>query len=298
MGPEERRLAFAMSSDTASSREYVLGTGSDELARLALQHRLWSDAAHSLWRRARIHLGLHVLDVGCGPGFASFDLAQLVTQAGRVVGIDESKAFVEHVNAQAKSRSLPHLSAHLGDVQNLANASSSSPTAPHSPLPSSFDLAYARWVLCFVKDPEAVVAGVARLLKPGGRFCINDYFNYRSMTMAPRRVSHDKAVAATIKSWEARGGNTDIVGILPRLLEKHGLTVTHLDVHHRVCRGRDTMFAWIDVWWRTYAPKLVEMGLLERSDQDHLFKDLDEIRESPTDFVACPPVYEVIAEKR
>lgn len=269
-----------------------------------MQHRLWSDAAHSLWRRAGIGMGQSVLDVGCGPGFAAFDLAQLVTQSGRVVGVDESQAFVDHVNTQAKSRALPHLCALVGDVQNLAGALGSAPEA--GPALSSrthatgtlFDLAYARWVLCFVKDPESVVAGVAALLKPGGTFCINDYFNYRSMTMAPRRASFDKAVAATAKSWEARGGNTDIVGILPRLLEKHGLRVTHLDVHLRVCRGTDTMFGWIDVWWHTYAPKLVEMGLLGADDQVQLFKDLDEARHSTTDFVTCPPVYEVVAEKR
>ena len=287
---------------STNSREYVLGTGNDELNRLALQHRLWADAAHSLWRRARVVLGQDVLDVGCGPGFASFDLAQLVTRSGRVVGVDESAAFVAHANAQAGARDLPHLTAHVGDVQSiqavLAAVRNSAREATMPLVPSRFDLAYARWVLCFVKDPEAVVAGVALALKPGGRFCINDYFNYRSMTMAPRRESFNKAVEATARSWEARGGNTDIVGVLPRLLEKHGWVVTHLDVHQRVCRGNDTMFVWIDVWWRTYAPKLVEMGLLSKGDLEQLLVDLDEVRSSTVDFVACPPVYEIVAEKR
>lgn len=274
------------------AREYVLGTGNDELGRLALQHRLWADAAHSLWRLGRIGLGQSILDVGCGPGFASFDLAQLVTASGRVVGVDESQAFVDYANAQAKARGLPQLTAHVGDVQSLGVALAESGVEQ-----GSFDLAYARWVLCFVKDPEAVVAGVARALKPGGRFCVNDYFNYRSMTMAPRRESFAKAVAATVASWEARGGNTDIVGILPRLMEKHGLKVTHLDVHQRVCRGNDTMFWWIDVWWRTYAPKLVGMGLLAQVELDQLLRDLDDVRQSSFDFVMCPPVFEVVAEK-
>lgn len=278
-------------------REYVLGTGADELNRLALQHRYWSDAAHSLWRRAGISLGQSVLDVGCGPGFASFDLAQLVTQSGRVVGVDESPAFVEHANGQARTRGLSHLAAVVGDVHNISSVVRAALPGYGTAASPSFDLAYARWVLCFVKDPDAVVAGVASLLRAGGKFCINDYFNYRSMTMAPRRESHDKAVAATVKSWEARDGNTDIAGVLPRLLEKHGLKVIHLDVHQRIARGSDTMFGWIDVWWHTYAPKLVEMGLLASADMEQLFRDLDEVRRSATDFVACPPVYEIVAEK-
>lgn len=273
-----------------SEREYVLGTGADELDRLALQHRLWGDAAHGLWRRAGVRPGHRVLDVGCGPGHASLDLAQLVTPSGAVVGVDESARFIDHLNEQAKARHLPQTRGVVGDVHELGSLLGRDAGA--------FDAAYARWVLCFVKDPEKVVAGVARSLKAGGRFCVHDYFNYRSMCMAPRRVSHDKAVAATIRSWEERGGDTDIMGRLPRLLEKHGLRVTHLDVHLRLARGGDAMFAWPYVWWHIYAPKLVEMGFLNAADKEELFRDLEEIRQSTTDFVACPPVYEIIAEKR
>ncbi len=274
---------------TTKPAEYVLGTGDDELARLALQHRLWGDAAHGLWRRAGIAPGFRVLDVGCGPGHASFDLAQWVTPNGKVVGVDESAGFIEYLNAQARSRGLPQLSGRIGDVQQLGRC-----IEPKE----HYDLAYARWVLCFVKDPEAVVAGVAAALKPGGKFCVHDYFNYRSMSMAPRRASHDKVVAATVKSWEARGGDTDIMGRLPRLLDKQGLEVTHLDVHQRVARGNDAMFTWINVWWRIYAPKLAEMGLITNDDVDALLHDLDEIRYSTTDFVSCPPVYELISVKK
>ena len=46
--------------------EYVLGTGIDELERLALQHRGWADEAVGSWKRAGIRPGSHVLDLGGG----------------------------------------------------------------------------------------------------------------------------------------------------------------------------------------------------------------------------------------
>jgi len=278
----------------APAGEYVLGTGRDELDRLGLQHRLWSDAAHALWRRAGIRIGHNVLDVGCGPGFAAFDLAQLVGLGGvgGVLGVDESPNYVAHVNDQARGRHLDNCRAVVGDVQKLGEAITSA-----SAKPGTFDLAYARWVLCFVPKPEAVVAGVAAALKPGGRFCVNDYFNYRSMTMAPRRQSHDRAVAATVESWHARGGDTDIMGRLPRILKEHGFSVDHIDVNQRLARSQDTMFHWPDVWWRVYAPKLVQMGFLAKEDQEQLFRDLDEVAASDTDFILVPPVFEIVATK-
>jgi hypothetical protein len=57
------------------------------------------------------------------------------------------------------------------------------------------------------------------------------------------------------------------------------------------------MFAWPDVWWRTYAPKLVQMGLLGQADCERLIADLDEIAAGGTDFIQCPPVYEIIATR-
>ena len=52
--------------DPTPEKEYVLGTGQDELDRLALQHRLWSDAAHAAWRWAGLRLGARALDLGAG----------------------------------------------------------------------------------------------------------------------------------------------------------------------------------------------------------------------------------------
>jgi SAM-dependent methyltransferase len=277
-----------------AGREYVLGTGEDELARLGLQHRLWSDAAHSAWRDAGVAPGQRVLDVGCGPGYAAFDLAQIVGAGGAVVGVDESERFIGWMNAQAVARGLPTCSGIAGDVQDLGAVLT---RAGHAGPADAFDLAYARWLLCFVPAPRRVVAGVTAALRPGGRFVVHDYFNYTSMTMAPRRASHDRAVAATAASWRARGGDPDVAGTLPRMLEEAGMRVTAVRVHQRVARGSDSMFAWPDVWWRTYAPKLVAMGLLTRQDQDELFRDLDEARDSTSDYIVVPPVFEIIAVK-
>lgn len=268
-------------------KEYVLGTGLDELERLAIQHRLWSDAAHAAWRKAAIAPGLRVLDVGCGPGHAAFDLAQMVTTAGRVVGVDESAAFVQNLREGAAARGLAQIEGVVADVHALPAA-----LPRHA---AAFDIAYARWVLCFVLDPEAVLAGVARLLKPGGRFVVHDYFNYTAMTWAPRSAAHDKAVAATAASWRERGGDPDIAGRLPAMLARHGFALRSVEVHQRLAFPGESMWAWPDTWWRVYAPKLVAMGRLTQGDCDALLAELDRAAATREGFIACPPVYEIVA---
>src|SRR2546427_1403905 len=63
-------------------QEYVLGTNRDELVRLGLQHQLWARYAADAWERAGFGPGKKLLDIGCGPGYASLDLAARVGTRG------------------------------------------------------------------------------------------------------------------------------------------------------------------------------------------------------------------------
>src|SRR5882762_490371 len=141
---------------TRETDEYALGTHDAEIVRLGIQHKLWSASAFALWERAGISAGKTVLDIGCGPGYTSYDLAGLVTSKGKVIAIDESVRFIEHLKARLQHDSETPIDARVGDVQSLD-------------LPANtIDAAYQRWVLCFVRDPDAVIRGVAKALKPGG----------------------------------------------------------------------------------------------------------------------------------
>lgn len=270
--------------------EYVLGTGDLESSRLGLQHRLWSASAHSLWEMAAIRPGQRILDVGCGPGHATIDLAEIVGPRGQVIAVDESPLFLKHLHDRIQGQHLRNVERILGDAQQLPAL-----------LPNraaSMDLAYCRWMLCFVPDPEAVVRGVASLLKPGGRFAIQDYFNYESMSLAPRREPFSRAIRAVGKSFRDRGGDPDIMSRLPALCRKHGLELTQLGVNQRIARPGTTIWAWPDSFFATYIPRLVEMGYLTTEDRKAFEAAWSEAGDDPDSFMHLPPVYDLLAVKR
>jgi len=106
--------------------------------RLGIQHKLWSASAFALWERAGISAGKTVLDIGCGPGYTSYDLAGLVAPSGKVIAVDESERFIEHLKQRLRADPGVPIEPHVGDVQKLQ-------------LPSrSLDAVYQRWsfVLC------------------------------------------------------------------------------------------------------------------------------------------------------
>lgn len=272
-------------SSTDTERGYVLGTGEDELLRLGFQHRLWSESAHAIWERAGIAPGHAVLDLGCGPGFATLDLAQLVTPAGRVVAVDESPRFLEYLRTQLDARRVTHVDVVHGDAQKLELP------------PGSFDRAYTRWVLCFVPDPAALVANVARALKPGGVWAVQDYYRYTAITLASPSDAFRRVIQAVDASWRQPGGDPEVGTRLPRMMTEHGLRIREVRPLVRAARPGEALWEWPASFFRNFLPVLVGKGLITGADADAFRRDWDEHTRDPGAFFCTPPMVDIIASK-
>lgn len=266
-------------------KEYALGTHDAEVVRLGVQHKLWSADAFAIWERAGISAGNTVLDIGSGPGYTSYDLAGVVTSKGKVIAVDESARFIEHLKGRLKNDSGISIEPRVGDVQALD-------------LPAnSIDAAYQRWVLCFVKDPEAVIRGVAKALKPGGVFAIQEYMHYTGILLAPESKAFNRFVSIVAGTWIEHGGDPNVGMKLPALLVKHGFTLQEVRPLHRGARPHSQLWTWPTIFIDTYAPKLVEEGRMTQEEHRALVRDWEQRSNDPGAFFCSPPMVEIIAVK-
>lgn len=120
-------------------------------------HGLIDDSVELL----RLRAGDAVLDVGCGHGACVPLLARRVGPAGRVVGIDASRAMVAEARRRYDGSGLP-VEFRLGDAQALPFDN------------ASFDAARADRVLLFVGDPRQALAELIRVTRPGGRIAVTE----------------------------------------------------------------------------------------------------------------------------
>jgi SAM-dependent methyltransferase len=101
--------------------------------------------------------GDHVLDVGCGSGATTLELADAVGPAGRVMGLDVSRPLLDRLQERAAPRGLANVLVREADAQVAA-------------LPAGhFDVVASRFGVMFFDDPVAAFANLARAMKPGGR---------------------------------------------------------------------------------------------------------------------------------
>lgn len=100
--------------------------------------------------------GERVLDIGCGSGQTSLDLAQAVAPAGSVLGVDISRLLLGLARERAADRNLPvRFEAADAQVSDFGG--------------EPFDAAFSRFGVMFFADPAAAFANIRKALKPGGR---------------------------------------------------------------------------------------------------------------------------------
>jgi ubiquinone/menaquinone biosynthesis C-methylase UbiE len=113
--------------EARESGEYILGTDRAELDRLRGQHAAWTSQAYELFERAGLRAGERVLDLGCGPGFTSLELARAVGPAGRVIAVDKSERFLAHLAAERERHALPQVEPRLAALEELDRRDPSTP---------------------------------------------------------------------------------------------------------------------------------------------------------------------------
>jgi ubiquinone/menaquinone biosynthesis C-methylase UbiE len=111
-------------------------------------------------KRAAPESGEWVLDIGCGCGDTTVELARAVGSSGGALGVDISAPMLVTANQKIGS-----LAAELRDglTFKLADASS------HDFAPATFDLLFSRFGIMFFADPIAAFSNMRGALKPGGR---------------------------------------------------------------------------------------------------------------------------------
>jgi len=97
-----------------------LGTSHEEIERLGFQHQVWAESVVPLWEQAEFKLGHEILDLGCGPGFASLQLADLVGPDGKMLAVDVSEKFIHFLDQQINASSILNISTQVSDVHALA----------------------------------------------------------------------------------------------------------------------------------------------------------------------------------
>jgi len=162
-----------------------------------LRSHRWRTAANSAaYLLPHLRPGQHLLDVGCGPGTITADLAEAVSPGGRVTAVDSSADILESTRAELAARGIAGAVVETADVHEL----------PYED--GSFDVVHAHQVLQHVADPVRALREMRRVCRPGGVVAVRDA-DYAGMTWYPEVPGLGEWQSLYRRVARANGGEPD-----------------------------------------------------------------------------------------
>ncbi len=275
-------------ASTEETDKYRFGYTDEELERLRHQHQIWAMENQRFIARAGFDTGKTLVDLGCGPGYTTLDLARTVGSTGKVIAVDRDG-----------ERSLPLLSAQA-EAAGLSNIETRAASLETFDLrEKSVDGVYGRWVLMYLPEVVAMslIDRIAKWLRPGGACALTEICNYRHVYLHPKSKHLPEIAEALIKAvMGARGCNPEIGNALPGLLHDAGLRV-EINVSTKVVRATTQEWLWPDALFRNHLPALVKEGLLARSTFDEFLAEWEARSRRPDSIFFGSPMMEVIGRR-
>jgi trans-aconitate methyltransferase len=203
--------------------------------------------ARELIARLKLQGAEHVLDVGCGDGKVTAEIAHAIPR-GAAIGIDASPQMIEFARAVFPRSKFPNLEFHVMDARQIRFA-------------RQFDLVFSNAALHWFDDHPAFLRGAAAGLRSGGRLVVS---------CGGKGNAHDVFVVLRpemrLKRWREffRGMGKPYFFYLPEDYEKWlprfgfktvGVKLSPKDA---VYPGRDAFAAWLRTTWLPYIQRVPE----------------------------------------
>jgi SAM-dependent methyltransferase len=257
---------------------YVIQGGRPGKERLRLLSSVMWPTTERLLQRAGLRPGLHCLDLGCGGGDVSRELARRVGPTGRVVGIDRDETILQLDREDLLADPLPNLSFRAADAEDLQES-------------ASYDLVYARFLLTHLPRRDRGLQGMLRSLRPGGVVVMEEvdfagHFCYPNCPAFWRYVELYQQVVLR------RGGDPFLGPKLPLMLMEAGVQNVQVEVVQPVfLEGPGKLIAAITL--ERTADSIRETGLASAEELTRLIAELHAAAEEPRQLLSVPRVFQV-----
>ena len=200
-----------------------------------LRSHRWRTAENSAgYLVPHLRPGQRLLDVGCGPGTITLDLARLVAP-GRVIGVDRAESPLEEARRAAGEQRVGNVDFVVGDIYDLAYPD------------GSFDVVHAHQVLQHLSDPVAALIEMRRVGRAGGFVAVRDA-DYEAMTWYPADSRLDRWLELYRAATRANGAEPDAARHLLAWLHAAGFADVTSSASAWCFASSDDRVWWGELW--------------------------------------------------
>ena len=277
------RRAAAATTKTLMARpdaphRYAIRGGKEGKERLDLLARVLLPTTMQLLDRVGLIRGMKCLDVGCGGGHVTILMAGIVGPEGRVIGTD----------ADAEILALAREDAEAAKVTNIAFQQLDACACLWH---EEFDVAYARFLLSHLNEPENCLAAMVEACPPGGTIVIEDT-DFAGSFCYPTCAAYERYKELYQELLQRRGGDSNIGPKLPAMLRRAGIQGVELNVIQPAhIHGEGKLMAPITM--SRISDALTAEGLATEDEVQQILTELNHVAADSETVISLPRIFQV-----
>jgi ubiquinone/menaquinone biosynthesis C-methylase UbiE len=261
-----------------SQEQYIIQGGRSGKERLSVLARALQPTTLHLFERVGLQAGMHCLDVGCGGGDVTLEMAHLVGSEGRVCGFDFDADILNLARRDAEEAQLHHVEYWVDDALK------------HQTEPV-YDVVYARFLLTHLPDPVQGLAGMIRAAKPGGTVIAED-IDFQGHFCYPPNQAFDRYVEFYVQTGQRRGADPYIGMKLAGMFLNAGLEDVQVNLVQPVhLTGEGKTISKITL--ERIGNAIVSNGLATQAEVDQTVAELDAFTARPDTLISLPRIFQV-----
>ena len=224
------------------------------------------------------------MDAGCGPGFASFELAELVGDEGRMTSFDGQENYLAYLDSQIKKRSISNIAIQNGDLLETGFPG------------NHFDFIFTRMVLIYISNLKKVLGEFERILKPGGMLLISDFYSY-NFTVNRDSPSLDNIISLVLLDFQERSADLEIGRKITRLLKPMELEIEDMKTESRVAFSDNVAWKWPEGILRNYLPDMLQRKKVSQKQVEDFWREWEQLSSDPFSCLVTPTFVNILARK-
>ncbi len=265
------------------SNPYIISGGAAGKARLSVL----SNVLHHSTREALLRLGdlagKKLLDMGCGGGHVSFLAAQLVGASGSVTGVDFDAEIISLNRQQAADAGISNIHFEAGSAYDLVHE-------------NAFDVAYARFLLSHLAQPDLVLENMARSIKKGGQILVEDV-HFSGHFCYPQNAAFNQYLEWYAAAARHNAQNPEIGPALPGLLRQAGFEDVGFEtIQPSFERGEGKQMAVLTL--KRIRETLLSLGVAAEKEIQQASAALQSFTEDEESIISLPRIFRAWGRKK
>jgi SAM-dependent methyltransferase len=261
---------------------YVIRGGKEGYERLLLLARdRWPDTA-ALFERAALSPGMRCIDLGCGGGEVTLEIARLVAPGGSVTGVDMDEIKLDLGRREAAGRGLGNVEFRRLDIRDWDE-------------PGGYDAVYCRFLLQHLSQPVDLLRRMWAGVRPGGVLIVEDS-DFDGWCCHPPNDGFDFFLRAYAQVLQQRGGDHAIGRKLYGCFLAAGIPGPRVAVVQPVwIEGETKALPWSTLEASTEA--ILSEGLASKDEVTAALTTLQRFTADPQTLISGPRIFQLWAKR-